>query len=447
MHFLILVSIILMMIQSASATNFYISSINGSASHSGLEPELPFDNLSLVHWANLHPGDTIFLEAGSTLSGPFFIIDAGTHDKPIVVTSYGSGAKPIVQNSGAWSNGIEIRGDSLAAYIQIEGIAFTGSQEGGVNVRHGAHHVTIRNCEFYQMGFGVVLHGDSNLVENNVFRDLQMIRNTLGNAGTTEADDDYGAVGVELEGSHNTVRYNQFLRLRDISFDYGYDGGAVEFYGNADFNDIYGNWVEKCNGFFEVGGGTAVGNRVHHNLAIDNFISTGWFHLTGNFGSEVEDFQVEHNTIVLRNPEPWSYILGFNGTPVSTQVLFRNNIIVSAAPLCNSCGFYHNHNIYSPVGNVNWGTTLSTEEWIASVPFQDSAKGNWVPTVESPSLNRGVLLDYPSDYYGHPYEKTFPDLGAVEFFVNSSIRVQTRFAPMSRNWKRFDLIGRIRSTP
>ncbi len=53
MRYLTVVTIILMMLQNASATNYYISSIHGLPSNTGLAPELPFDNLSLVHWADL----------------------------------------------------------------------------------------------------------------------------------------------------------------------------------------------------------------------------------------------------------------------------------------------------------------------------------------------------------------------------------------------------------
>lgn len=423
------------------STNYYLSSNQGSNTNSGLSELAPWKDLSKVHWMQLAPGDTIFLHKNSSFIGPFFIISAGTKSSPIVITHYGEGELPIIRNTGNWSNGIEIRGDHGANHVIVDGIAFTESQEGGVNVRHNAKHVIIRNCKFYKQGFGVVLQGDSNLVEHNEFYDLIMVRNTQGNIGTVEADDDYGAVGVQIEGSHNTVQHNSFKRLRAPSFDYNTDGGAVEFYGNADSNWVFANKVEFCNGFFEVGGGTAIDNRVAFNLVIDNFISTAFFHLSGTFKSQVERFYFEHNTIVFRNPVDHAYVLGFNGVPQAEYVYFRNNIVVSAVPLSHIQGFTHSHNLFSSVNNSLWGVDFAVGEFANQIHFVDSAKGDYRLANSSYAINKGMVLNYQFDYNLTPL-KSSVDLGAFQYIVTSSIKGRNYLIPLQVKTHLYDLLGR-----
>ncbi len=434
-----LASVVLLVCSCAFATNYYVSSLHGKSANNGLSSQAPWPGLSWVHERDLLPGDSVLIEAGSDVTGPFFIVSAGTADRPIVVTRYAEGADPVIRYTGDWSNGIEIRGDKGAAYVNVDHLEFRDAQEAGVNVRHDAHHVIIRYCKFRKTGYGVVLHGDSNEVAFSDFAELNMVRNTEGVAGSSAADDDYGAVGVEIEGSNNRVYNNSFVGLRAPSFDYGYDGGAVEFYGEADSNEIFANRADHCNGFMEIGGGSAKGNRVHHNLMVDNFLSTAWFHLEGTFASQVEDFRIEHNTIVFRNPEPWSYILGFKGVASENTVVFRNNLVLSAAPFSNSDFMTRTSNIYVPIGIV-WDAPGETET--SDAMLADTAAGDWRPLPGSVAIGAAMMLPYVNDAAGLAYGAS-RDVGAYQHVGYTALRnPRPQPKPVTTSVRWWNLLGR-----
>ncbi len=326
--------VVLLGCSCAFATNYYVSSLHGKSSNNGLSVQTPWPGLAWVHEYQLLPGDSVLIEAGSDLSGPFFIVSAGT------------------------------------------------------------------------------------------------------------ADDDYGAVGVEIEGSNNRVYNNSFVGLRALSFDYGYDGGAVEFYGEADSNEIFANRADHCNGFMEIGGGSAKGNRVHHNLMVDDFLSTAWFHLEGTFASQVEDFRIEHNTIVFRNPEPWSYILGFKGVASENAVLFRNNLVLSAAPFTNSDFMTRTSNIYVPIGIV-WDAPGETET--TNALLADTAAGDWRPLPGSVAIGAAMVLPYVNDAAGLAYGAS-RDVGAYQHVGYTALRnPRPQPKPEAASVRWWNLLGRTSS--
>ena len=86
---------------SFAATNRYVSSLNGSTSGTGTQGN-PYKNLSQL--PALAVGDTIFLEAGSLFREQLNLFAGGNQTSPVVITSYGNGAKPIVSGADTVSN-------------------------------------------------------------------------------------------------------------------------------------------------------------------------------------------------------------------------------------------------------------------------------------------------------------------------------------------------------
>ena len=146
-----------------------------------------------------------------------------------------------------------------------------------------------------------------------------MVVNTPG------GNDDYGAIGVGLFGSNNEVSYNIMEYCKAASYDYGTDGGALEWFGYADNNYVHHNIAKENNGFFEVGGGSARDTIVAYNVSIDNggFFVTHF--LTGFFASIVTNLRLEHNVIV-RSKYPGWVVLGFIGDPTPNTIKTQNNI-------------------------------------------------------------------------------------------------------------------------
>ncbi len=92
-------SIILLFFTAGSfAENYYISN-DGDNSNNGLSPGKSFKNVLKIKELSLKPGDTIFLKAGDFFTGNFNLKNSGDKNKPIVVTSFGEGPKPVINGS------------------------------------------------------------------------------------------------------------------------------------------------------------------------------------------------------------------------------------------------------------------------------------------------------------------------------------------------------------
>jgi len=86
---------------SARATKYYFSSTSGDDSRTATQaqsPSTPWRTLAKLNAisSGLKAGDTVFLQCGNIFPGPLRINASGASGAPIVVTSYGSGAQPIV---------------------------------------------------------------------------------------------------------------------------------------------------------------------------------------------------------------------------------------------------------------------------------------------------------------------------------------------------------------
>ncbi|MFY8127615.1 MAG: T9SS type A sorting domain-containing protein [Chitinophagaceae bacterium] len=82
----------------AKATNYYLSN-TGNDVNNGTSTTTPIKTINKLNTLTLIAGDTIFFKCGDTFRGQVNIIAAGNSASPIVFTSYGTGAKPII--SGA----------------------------------------------------------------------------------------------------------------------------------------------------------------------------------------------------------------------------------------------------------------------------------------------------------------------------------------------------------
>ncbi len=80
------------------AKDYYISN-NGDDDANGKSPSSSFQSITKLNDIRFKPGDTIFLNAGDYFTGTLMLTRSGSKEKPIVITSYGSGAKPVLSGS------------------------------------------------------------------------------------------------------------------------------------------------------------------------------------------------------------------------------------------------------------------------------------------------------------------------------------------------------------
>ncbi|MBL0355416.1 MAG: right-handed parallel beta-helix repeat-containing protein [Chitinophagaceae bacterium] len=91
----------------ASAKNYYVSAA-GNNSSIGLSVTTPWQTIAKVNtaFASMSAGDSILFRRGDTFYGALVVGKSGVNGNPIVISAYGTGAKPIITgftNVSAWT--------------------------------------------------------------------------------------------------------------------------------------------------------------------------------------------------------------------------------------------------------------------------------------------------------------------------------------------------------
>lgn len=394
---------------------YFFDSVNGSDSNSGTSPSSPWKTLAKLNNTNFNPGEQVFLKRGSFWSGEWVIDNSGTASKPIIFSSYGdTGDLPTFSNTGTGLvSSIRIKSD----YVVLEQVKTIDARLAGVYLITGADHNVVQYIEATNTGEGVKVNGQYNLITRNYIHDLKMVVNT------PTGDDDYGATGIWLFNSYNEVSYNQIINCRAPSYDYGEDGGGVEFYLDVNGSYIHHNYVYNAKGFMEIGGGSAYDNVVAYNVIVDSGRALG-LHLGGGFQSDIKRLYFYNNTVVDTTVEGFSAtILFLGGTPTTDMLYLRNNVFYLknygkvAYNVVAGTDFTHTNNIYYLEKlNSRLGFNPTPSEIQANPNFVDVMGGNFTLLSISPAINNGVDLGYTIDFNGLPVPVGgSPDMGSHEF--------------------------------
>ncbi|MER8115828.1 hypothetical protein [Streptomyces sp. NPDC094031] len=111
---------------SGTGTSYYVDP-DGSDTADGLTPATAWRSLSRVDAQSLLPGDTVRFKAGGRWAGQLSPKGSGTAADPVVLTSYGSGAKPLIDGGGAVDAAIRISDEHD---IVVDGFEVTNSGAG-----------------------------------------------------------------------------------------------------------------------------------------------------------------------------------------------------------------------------------------------------------------------------------------------------------------------------
>ena len=449
----IIICLILFAGNTAFATNYYIdpSAIVGSKTGTLVNPWTAMSQ----GINSLLPGDTVFLKNGQTYPGNLNITKSGSFGQPIVFTGYGAGSMPVFTYSSGNENAIHL---SKVSYVVIDGLKITDptlSSDAGHNVVsnitsgiyvQNSLNCTIKNCDISLVGTGISIGSGSDFttVTNNHIYNLRMVVNTPRNINS---NDDYGAVGMGIESSNNTVSYNRFEDNWAVSYDYGYDGGVIEFFGNTSNNTIIYNSANYCNGFLEIGSGgsgTSDNNIFAYNKIV-NCGQIGSFHVAGSFGTNINNCQFYNNVFVqtITDVQVFDAILFWaEGTPTSGMLIAKNNIFWStvlvnytASPISSS-NFTHTNNLLN-LGSGSLNLSLgSGETQIISSPWTatsgDPYTWNYALSTGSAAINFGTNVGITKDFNGNTIIGN-PDAGIIEHsssFVNA-LKVTSTATPIS----------------
>jgi len=389
----------------------------------------------------LNPGDQVLFKRGQTYSGKLIVWKSGTSLYPIVYGNYGSGDLPEFTNSVS-----DVISIYQKQYIIIDGIRITDRSisitDHAVQAKisyaivvNNSPNCTIKNCTISLVGVGIsVTQGsDNTTITGNHFYNLRMVRNTPTNINS---NDDYGANPMVIGSSNNTISYNRFEECWASSYDYGYDGGAVELFGSAvNNNKIIYNTAINCDGFTEIGsasGGVCNNNVVAYNKIINCGV-VGTFQNSGTFYININNLQFYNNTIVetILHYQRAANLFWMSGTGAAGMVVVRNNIfwlstgVNVAQNKFGSGQLIHSNNIYRmtsgslgfvPATNELVGNSIS----LFSNTSADPSSWNYSPIMNSPAVNFGTAVGFNTDFNRNPINGN-PDAGIIEQTSSTTI--------------------------
>jgi hypothetical protein len=183
----------------ARTHTYYMDATGGSDSNRGTAPDLAWKTMAKVNnIATFKPGDRILLKRGEAFSNTSLnLVSSGKPGRPILISNYGSGAKPI-QTGGTGSSGFF---SVTSSWFTLDGLELrTGTTR--VFEIQGGCGISVLNCDLIGGGLqsGLLAYG------NNI-RDLFIIGNTI-NGFVAGAGIEVAAGALSVGPVHVIIRGN-----------------------------------------------------------------------------------------------------------------------------------------------------------------------------------------------------------------------------------------------
>jgi hypothetical protein len=450
--FIILLS--LFTTQDTFARKFYVSNTGSDANSfsAAQNSSTPWATLSKVSssMSSFTSGDSILFKKGDKFGGSINI----QSKTGLYFGSYGSGAKPLFWGTGSTISALfRVRTCTSMVFhglrisdttISLTDRTVQAKIQKAFVIEASSTNVTVRAIDMERIGYGVYMTRTSpgQTVDSCDVGNLRMIRNT---PTSVNPDDDYGGVPVQVSGRNNTITNNYFHDCYSQSFDYGRDGGGIEFFEEGDTiqnNIIAYNTFYDGNGTFEFGSsndGVAnnpiMNNKIYYNKIINNN-TVVYINNNGQYKTRVRNLQFYNNVIVqtLPNNNPVGssgimFTMATSDTATGILVL-KNNIIQlsSGLPVTRSGQFTgpnltHTNNLYKlSNGSVTNFTLGSGEISTSAAIWIDAANVNpisWNFNLinTSPAINAGVAISGLTRDFNNQVVSNPPDMGILEYAV------------------------------
>ena len=351
--------------------------------------------------AALKPGEELVLRGGTyTFSSAFRVTVNGLAEQPIVVRAK-DGERPVIQQTNAGQNIIEISG---SRYFVVRGIEFIGGSH-GIRLMD-SDFVTIEDCEIHDTG-DVALSANS----GGTYEGLKLLRNHIHHTnGTGEGmylgcnSDACRVANSLIEGNYihhtngPTVEQGDGIELKEGSYgnvirdnvihDTNYPGVLTySTVGNGPANTIEGNviWNSNDNAIQ-----SAADVIIRNNIVLDGPIALQ-SHQTGS----PSNIQVVHNTILTEGD-------GIDVRNVVGPVVIANNAVYSQSGTAIRL-LSGNLSLVSVAGNVGHGGLSG-----ASSGFLEG---------------KGIGADFVNAHYGVPPINVFPKSGSALIGAASATHV------------------------
>lgn len=302
---------------SAAGNNFYVDPSSQADAEKGTI-DAPWKGFAALHagMASFRPGDTIFFKRNELYFEKLNIKCSGTQQAPIVFTAYGEGnSKPLFMFKPPLNDKIPVEQYCIRIYkssfVRFEGLEISDdhinpedhSSIALIKIAFAideSNAITIRKCDISRVGIGVNMVGNNNLVEQCKIFNLRMVRNT------EDGYDDYGANGVVVAGNNNVISDCIFMDCWANSYDFEFDGGAIEMAGpQCSDNRIINNFAFNCNGFMEMGSteGGILGRNLVEGNTVFNCGDLLYINNDGPYAVGVQQLELTNNRFIQTIPQ------------------------------------------------------------------------------------------------------------------------------------------------
>jgi hypothetical protein len=362
------------------ATTYYVSP-TGSDSNNGTSPETAIQSLGRASGLQLNPGDQVLLQRGATFSGKLAVWRSGSAGAPITIGAFGSGGNPVVT------------GDCLevgASYITMSDFTVSNCTVSGIWSDGTGNVITNVEATHNIHGIDVGEHAQNNkVIRNYLHNNDRMAPNTPG------AFDDYGAVGVVVQGDNTEVAYNTIDDNWAPSADFGTDGSAVEIYGGIG-TLVHHNTANNNRTFTELGNSRSADTTYAYNQVTSSLTDTEFLITRGDadYFGPVRGTVAVNNSVKLTGANS----LGFSCYAGCTAAYFMlyNNVLDVAGRIGYLEGTMSGGN------NIYWSGSMSGLSLMNGDRYADPRfKGSGlVPTPKSPMVDAGRPAPMKKDLDG-----------------------------------------------
>lgn len=187
---------------SATGTTYYVDSATANDNNDGLSESTPFKSLDQVNALDLEPGDQVLLKRGSVFENQalhFGKEDSGSKDAPVIISTYGEGARPVINTNGQgqWEQNYRQRLDNKnhkwhgkvsscilikdTEYIEISGLEMTNMMGDGSKTINGNGQEVAYNDAYAMDRTGVAGVAQDNGTVNHIVLDDLYIHHIKGN--------------------------------------------------------------------------------------------------------------------------------------------------------------------------------------------------------------------------------------------------------------------------
>jgi len=134
----LLVLFFLTVSQALGQTRYYVSA-SGNDQNDGRSIANAFKSIDRVNNLSLQAGDSVLFHRGDTFRGTLFVRQSGSTERPIVIATFGTGAKPILSGSQPLTGWVSIGGNIWQSSCQSCGSQVTGVYRGEVSLPLGRY--------------------------------------------------------------------------------------------------------------------------------------------------------------------------------------------------------------------------------------------------------------------------------------------------------------------